>query len=294
MGVFSWQCAKTHTSIPEPKSASNPEQHHVHLYLPEGQRIEGFLNGAGCIIVEEAYERDADGHESSVDDIEEAPWLMNAGGYLVDIFQAIGAQVIEGFGSREDAFRGDHFERIADHIKLVKHSAVDPTDRYEHLETSEPCPFQGVIAGTHNRIDHLYDGDARLAYITEFTYPLPGSPEHNNEAQCQEAMESATEFATDVLEPSELKAILENKLNLRQWVLEGGAGNRGTKNAGDDAGYSFEGDLLPCPCTTWTQTEVALLAAYQSPEFQPTLLAHTQNLDADEATLDCDSTGPTL
>lgn len=296
MGFFSWQCAKTHTSIPVPQAGRMPEHGHVHLYLPQGQRIEGSLDGAGRILLEEVYERDEQGQVHPIGEIEDTPWIMDAGGYAVDIFQVVGAQVIPGFSCREDAFRGDHFERINDHIKLVKDKAFDHKDTYDSLEVSKPCPYQGFDYDTHARVKHLYGGDAPLAYLCEFTHELPGSPEHNGEVQRHEAMEAAVRFATSNLEPSELKAVYDNTLRLKDLVLESGSDRfKGTSNPGDEAGYSYGGNLLPIPCVTWEQTELALLAALQTAEFKGKLTEYLQRSDsqASDLTMD-DCRGPGL
>lgn len=290
---FSWQCAKSKLSIPVPHITHHPERDcHVHLYLPEGQRVEGHLNGSGVIILDRAFERpqDASGKPGDERELaffdmpEEHDWLMNAGGLSIDVFCAVGQQVIPGFASRDDAFKDANFDRITQHIKLVRHSQYDPDDRYETLPASEPCRYGGQSYDSAALIKHLYNGDARTAYLEEYTAAQNPHGQALGEEQLKDATESVALYAQVNLTRDEVGQLIRGELNFEDYLQEPDVQSRLTDATEDDA--FDKGDLIPVFCQSWDQAGMAFLAALQIPDLRARLdhFAHTgiQSLDLNE------------
>lgn len=292
---FSWQCAKSSLSIPAPQATHHAERFcRVHLYLPEGQRIEGFLNGSGIIFLDRAFERPKDtngkpGPEQEVlffDMPEDHEWLMNAGGLSIDVFSAVGQQVIPDFQSRDDAFKDDNFDHIAKYIKIVRQDHYDPQDSYDTLAVSEPCRYGGLSYDSAALIKHLYNGDAKAAYLDEYT-PYPANPAHNlglASEQLKDATESLTLYAQINLTPDEVGQLIKGNLNFEDYLQEPEVQSRLTNATADDA-FDY-GDLIPVHCRSWDQAGMAFMAALQNPDLRSRLdhYASTgiQSLDMNE------------
>lgn len=128
MSFVTWKCAKTVTPL---------AQETVHLYLPGGQRIVGLFNGCNKILVKEAL---APGNSISTRvkiDPERSAWAKNAGGRNLDIFVAVGGQLVFGLESRDDVFSSDNYAEILESIKLVSDDAFDRRDTFDKLPASQ-------------------------------------------------------------------------------------------------------------------------------------------------------------
>ena len=160
---FLWHCAKSSRPI---------EGNLVHLYLPQGQRIEGYSDGSNVFFVTHVFTKH--GNEVTGKALEARPWmtgirvnetavdfmgttsndlslqcmnkLMNS--FAVDLRRLVGNQIVACSDFHKE-WDKDHQlrEKVVRSTKLVLDREYDPEDRYETLRPS----FQSVFSGLRGR-----------------------------------------------------------------------------------------------------------------------------------------------
>lgn len=128
MSFVTWKCAKTDAPL---------DQETVHLYLPGGQRIVGLFNGCNEILVKEALEPGNSIRTRVKIDPERSAWAKSAGGRNLDMFVAVGGQLIFGLDSRDEVFSSDNYAEVLENIKLVSDDAFDRRDSFDKLPASQ-------------------------------------------------------------------------------------------------------------------------------------------------------------
>jgi len=138
MGFSSYKCAKSKKSIPAYPYAGFPAKaSEVVLVLPEvtHKSVELNTGGKGGVTLGGGVIRghyDGYGHIGNADIYEELGWIM---------FYA---------RNRDDAFKGDRFEKIQEAVKMVRYDHYKG-QRFNELKTSDTCQFQGYFYPDRSR-----------------------------------------------------------------------------------------------------------------------------------------------
>lgn len=131
MGMFSWRCAKTTKGIP----IMRYQLTEVIAFLPDGQRISGFVGNYGELHQAEPVDKD----NQPLPDSDHFPEGMTK-----DVFELYAAFLTPPAKPGPDgSYAMSAIEQMESLIKLVRVEEVEPDDQYDTLGISERCPWQG-------------------------------------------------------------------------------------------------------------------------------------------------------